>query len=536
MQSATQRDSEKAALEALFASGIFDRSPSLGRLMQYVCQRYFEGESDRIKEYNIAVDALGRPANFDQKTDSIVRVEAHRLRKRLNQFYASEGSSLPVHILIPEGRYVPVFLHRGAQISGGSEAEREAADPPVSSEVAGIPAEALPIQTAVGPAPLLPAAISTRGVKKAAFYWIGAACCVGLLAAAPLVWKFTGSAKDPAPGQRPPAPPSEHAASAAGTDEIRILAGRPQGRFADRLLQIWNGDQFFSGGTAVATPHRPVSGLNDQTYFASRREGEFEYKIPLGSGVYEMRLIFAETLYGEGNSAGGGESTRVFHVYANGALLLQNFDVISDAFGSNVADIKVFKDISPDRDGFLKLRFVSTHSHEAFLNAIEILPAQPRRIRPIRLVARPQPYRDPQGQLWLPDVYVTGGNSVIRPDVAVGASDPELYRGERFGHFRYAIPVAPGKYAVTLHFMETWFGEGMPGGAGPGARRFDVFANHQPLLKGFDLLKESGGPDRPLKRTFHGLEPDAQGKLQLSFVPVENYALINAIEVIDETP
>ena len=48
------------------------------------------------------------------------------------------------------------------------------------------------------------------------------------------------------------------------------------------------------------------------------------------------------------------------------------------------------------------------------------------------------------------------------------------------------------------------------------------------------MLKEAGGPMRQLKKTFRGLEPNAQGKLNLQFVPVQNYAMINAIEVIDE--
>jgi len=73
---------ERRELEAVLASGIFHRAPNLAQLLTYVCAKYFEGSGEHIKEYNIAVDALGRPSDFDQKRDSIVRVEAHRLRKR----------------------------------------------------------------------------------------------------------------------------------------------------------------------------------------------------------------------------------------------------------------------------------------------------------------------------------------------------------------------------------------------------------------------------------------------------------------------
>src|SRR3989441_8321137 len=83
---------ERRELEAVLASGIFHRAPNLAQLLTYVCAKYFEGSAEQIKEYNIAVDALGRPADFDQKRDSIVRVEAHRLRKRLREYYDAEGA------------------------------------------------------------------------------------------------------------------------------------------------------------------------------------------------------------------------------------------------------------------------------------------------------------------------------------------------------------------------------------------------------------------------------------------------------------
>src|SRR5258707_13148078 len=112
MQSATQFKEERAELEALLSSGIFARSPSLATFLQYVCERYFEGQANSIKEYNVAVEALGRPANFDQKRDSIVRVEAHRLRKRLHHYYADQGSTHPIQISIPPGNYIPQFVRK----------------------------------------------------------------------------------------------------------------------------------------------------------------------------------------------------------------------------------------------------------------------------------------------------------------------------------------------------------------------------------------------------------------------------------------
>ena len=96
-----------------------------------------------------------------------------------------------------------------------------------------------------------------------------------------------------------------------------------------------------------------------------------------------------------------------------------------------------------------------------------------------------------------------------------GAADPELFRGERFGNLRYVIPVPPGRYGVTLYFAEAWFGPGTPAGGGVGNRVFDILGNGVALRRGFDMFKEAHGAGRALTWSAHGLEPDAQGKLNI---------------------
>src|SRR6478609_4963111 len=103
---------EREAVQRVLHSGIFDRAPNLALILKYVCERFFDGRLEEIREYNIAVDALGRPPDFDQKRDSIVRVEAHRLRKRLADYYKNAGQNESVVIQIPAGTYVPQFVHR----------------------------------------------------------------------------------------------------------------------------------------------------------------------------------------------------------------------------------------------------------------------------------------------------------------------------------------------------------------------------------------------------------------------------------------
>ena len=96
----------------VLASGMFDRSPSLAQVFSYICEKYFEGKAGEIKEYTVAIDALGRSPEFDQEKDSIVRVQVHRLRKCLSEYYREEGASNPFCIVIPAGQYVPHFIKR----------------------------------------------------------------------------------------------------------------------------------------------------------------------------------------------------------------------------------------------------------------------------------------------------------------------------------------------------------------------------------------------------------------------------------------
>src|SRR5436853_5904852 len=103
---------EKSELRAVLASGLFRRARNLEHLLTYVCEKHFNGQDGNVKEYNIAVEALGRPPDFDQKRDSIVRVEAHRLRRRLSEYYAGEGARHAVHIMVPPGQYAPKFVYK----------------------------------------------------------------------------------------------------------------------------------------------------------------------------------------------------------------------------------------------------------------------------------------------------------------------------------------------------------------------------------------------------------------------------------------
>ena len=99
---------EREALARLLASGIFTRASNLEKMTVYLCHKHFEGEAGLIKEYHVATEALGRSGDFDPKKDSIVRVELHRLRRRLREYYEAHPDE-PIRISIPEKSYSPEF-------------------------------------------------------------------------------------------------------------------------------------------------------------------------------------------------------------------------------------------------------------------------------------------------------------------------------------------------------------------------------------------------------------------------------------------
>src|ERR1700731_570289 len=106
-------EAERAEVDAILSSGMLGRANNLVRLLTFVCEKHFEGATAEIKEYNIAVQALGRPHDFDPQVDTIVRVTAHALRKRLDDYYRTGGAEHTVRICLPPGGYVPKFTHRG---------------------------------------------------------------------------------------------------------------------------------------------------------------------------------------------------------------------------------------------------------------------------------------------------------------------------------------------------------------------------------------------------------------------------------------
>ena len=105
-----------AQLERIFAHPRFVASPQLKSFLRYTVEQSTAGNSKNIKAYTIATEALGRRASFNPDVDPIVRVQAGRLRKLLDSYYATDGASDPIRITIPKGSYIPEIERACANI------------------------------------------------------------------------------------------------------------------------------------------------------------------------------------------------------------------------------------------------------------------------------------------------------------------------------------------------------------------------------------------------------------------------------------
>jgi beta-glucanase (GH16 family) len=151
---------ERRELEQVLSAPEISRSGSLVRFLSFICNKYFDGQADDIREYSIAVEALGRKdSSFDSHVDPIVRVTARALRKKLQEYYATDGREHELQIVLPLGHYVPQFVRRE---QAAAQAEPEA----LNSE----PASAAATETTKSPSPLLAFVQKHRAAIAAAVF------------------------------------------------------------------------------------------------------------------------------------------------------------------------------------------------------------------------------------------------------------------------------------------------------------------------------------------------------------------------------
>ncbi len=109
----------RAQLDLILRSRAFIQSHRIRRFLQFVVEESLLGQPHRLKEYLIGLEVFDRREAFDPRVDSIVRVEARRLRYKLEEYYRTEGREDGIRVVLRKGSYVPIFEYRNAA-SGAS--------------------------------------------------------------------------------------------------------------------------------------------------------------------------------------------------------------------------------------------------------------------------------------------------------------------------------------------------------------------------------------------------------------------------------
>jgi tetratricopeptide (TPR) repeat protein len=108
--SVAEQEEVRNHLEVVISSPVFRSSTRRAQLLRYLVERTLAGEGDRISEYAIGVDVLGRAKTFDPRSESIVRTEMTRLRQKLKEYYSSAADEAGFTIELPLRSYVPRFV------------------------------------------------------------------------------------------------------------------------------------------------------------------------------------------------------------------------------------------------------------------------------------------------------------------------------------------------------------------------------------------------------------------------------------------
>jgi TolB-like protein len=125
-------ESVQRHLEKLVVSAEMCRSKKLCQFLRFTVEEVLRGHGSELKEYAIAVGVFRRGREFDPGADPIVRVQARRLRSKLEKYYQTEGRDELVRIEYPVGGYSPVFVRRASSA--------DAAPIPLTPAIPAIPA------------------------------------------------------------------------------------------------------------------------------------------------------------------------------------------------------------------------------------------------------------------------------------------------------------------------------------------------------------------------------------------------------------
>ena len=387
-------------VQRVASSSTFEKSPRLRAFFLHVCRCALDNKPESATEQQVGVCVYERPPGYNPNEDNIVRSQARLLRMKLEHHFANEGKEEATVITIPKGRYLPIFETRSEE--------------PVVLHAVSPPKK--------GKSPRLVRILGAVAVLfGVVIVWLG--YLVFKLTSAIPEASVNSSGSVPPLEQRPAGPASkiQRVAVAPIAGEIRIAAGHIGHPYVDVWGRRWEADRYYEGGVPQPGPLYFFPPIADPDLFRTRREAisadmtvpqsqrQLRYDVPVPSGVYELRLYFADPLRApDQNQKEDAQNYRHFQINLNGHPLLVDLDPVADA-GSAAVDARVFKDVYPASDGKLHLEFLSSWGRPAFVSALEVTPGTPGKLKPIRLSAHQSGFVDAAGTSGAGTITSSGG-------------------------------------------------------------------------------------------------------------------------------
>jgi hypothetical protein len=121
-------DVNRVQIQRVVSSKAFKTSEVHRNLLNYLAEKSLSGEAQSLKEYTVGLDVFGKPASYDPRQESVVRMHVGRLRQKLTEYYRSEGQDDPVIVDLPKGGFTLTFAPR--PVAGIVSPEPPAAPPP----------------------------------------------------------------------------------------------------------------------------------------------------------------------------------------------------------------------------------------------------------------------------------------------------------------------------------------------------------------------------------------------------------------------
>ena len=309
----------------------------------------------------------------------------------------------------------------------------------------------------------------------------------------------------------------------------RILCGAKT-PYTDHCGNVWSADRHFAGGESAKTADAIDDALptsQDQTLYQYGRAGkDFSYSIPVATGLYTVRLKFAEPKH-------PWMFERPFNLDINGRNVLKDFDIVQTAKAPRRALERSFRNVVPNADGRIVLHFTAGGNprrtpDDAIVQAIEVLPEQKPAVR-INVGSNTE-FVDWNSCVWTADAGFSGGTALKSAAPVVHASptlyDQELYRTARSAKtFSHTLAAPPGLYTVHLKFAELWLTK-------PGERPMDITINGRLVRKSWDPAATAGRTNMAIDLRIDNITPDKDGHIVIGLKATgANDAILQAIEI-----